>query len=126
MFLFNIFLSDVPSELPTDVPYLTCTETEEVWQRSRIAPQLYESLARSAESGIIFIGSGNQLVKKILPIVLFVLGIIFFGVAYLLRTSDDAHQAITNLTSLFMMVGGGICIVGGGVLYFIRNDDEEW
>lgn len=55
-----------------------------------------------------------------------VLGLGFMVLAWFLRKGmPDAHTAITNVSSTFMFVAGIICIVGGLVVYFLRNEEEE-
>ncbi len=65
--------------------------------------------------------------KKWLPASVVLLGVIFIGVAMLLKNGmPDAEVAITNITSMFMLVAGAICIVGGIVTHFLRHEEDVW
>jgi hypothetical protein len=55
------------------------------------------------------------------------LGCIFVGVSVLLKNGmPDAEVAITNITSMFMLIAGSICIVGGIVTHFLRHEEDVW
>lgn len=64
--------------------------------------------------------------KKILPIGMVLLGLGFIGLAWYLRQgTPDAHHAITNITSVFIMVAGALCILFGIIIYLIKNDEDD-
>jgi hypothetical protein len=55
-----------------------------------------------------------------------ILGLGFIGLAMFLRQGTaDAHQAITNITSVFILVAGALCILFGIVIYLIKNDEDD-
>lgn len=69
----------------------------------------------------------SNAVKKYLPASVVLLGCIFIGVSVLLKNGmADADVAITNITSMFMLVAGSICIVGGIVTHFLRHEEDVW
>lgn len=65
--------------------------------------------------------------SKYLPYVFAGLGVFMIIFSMVLRNGmPDAHVVITNLTSSFMLIAGGICLVVGLVTFFLRHDDEVW
>lgn len=65
--------------------------------------------------------------KKWLPFLIVGLGVMFILISMVLRNGmPDADVAITNITSMFMLVAGCICVVGGIVTFFLRHDPEVW
>lgn len=65
--------------------------------------------------------------KKFLPYLVGGIGLMFICVAIVLRNgSPEAETVITNLASTFMFTAGAICIVGGLVTFFLRDDAEVW
>lgn len=65
--------------------------------------------------------------KKFLPFLLGGLGLLLIATALVLRQGTaDAHMVVTNLASTFMLVAGAICLVGGLVTFFLRDDPEIW
>lgn len=65
--------------------------------------------------------------KKFLPFLVGGTGLMFICVALVLRNgSPEAATVITNLSSTFMLTAGGICIVGGLVTFFLRDDEGVW
>jgi hypothetical protein len=65
--------------------------------------------------------------RQYLPYLIGGLGLLFLGIAYFLRQgTGDANIAITNLASTFMGVAGAICLLGGIVTFFLRDDESIW
>lgn len=65
--------------------------------------------------------------KKVLPYLLTGLGLAFVIISMILRQGTaDAHTAVTNVASSFMIIAGGICILAGLVTFFLRDDPEIW
>lgn len=65
--------------------------------------------------------------KKYLPYLVFGLGLMFIGIAMVLRAGTaDTEAVITNLSSSFMGFAGVILVLGGLVTYFLRDDEAVW
>jgi len=65
--------------------------------------------------------------KKYLPFLLFGLGVAFVIISLVLRQgTNDADIVITNIVSSFMLFAGGICMLGGLVTFFLRDDPDIW
>ncbi len=72
-------------------------------------------------------GEDPDNVKKFLPFVFGVLGLVMLVIAMVLRNgTDDAHMVITNLASTFMFVAGVICLLIGIITFFLRHDHTIW
>ncbi len=65
--------------------------------------------------------------KKFLPYLVGGLGLLFIGIAVVLRSGTaDAETAITNVASTFMLIAGAICFLAGIVTFFLRHDETVW
>lgn len=65
--------------------------------------------------------------KKYLPYLVGGLGLMFIGIAVILRSGTaDADSAITNVASTFMLIAGAICFLAGVVTFFLRHDESVW
>ncbi|MBX9686814.1 MAG: hypothetical protein K2X27_08940 [Candidatus Obscuribacterales bacterium] len=65
--------------------------------------------------------------KKFAPYIFGGLGLFMMAMSAFLRAgSADTDAAITNLASSFMLFAGCICFVVGIVMFFMKDDPEEW
>jgi len=65
--------------------------------------------------------------KKFIPFIVVALGVAFILVSMFLRNgTEDAEAAITNVASTFMLFAGGVCVVGGCLIFFLRHDHDFW
>ena len=65
--------------------------------------------------------------KERLPYIFGGLGIVLMAFAIVLRNgTPDTDTVITNLVSVFMIVAGAVCLLGGCVTWFLRDDPEVW
>lgn len=65
--------------------------------------------------------------RRYLPFLIGGLGLMFIGIAMVLRNGTaDTHAVITNVTSTFMLAAGCICMLGGIVTFFLRDDETVW
>jgi len=63
--------------------------------------------------------------KKIVPVILFLVGCSCFGVAYFLANSAEEHDAIGGITNLIYNGGGCIIIILSVIMFFNTKDDED-
>jgi hypothetical protein len=62
--------------------------------------------------------------KKFLPYLIGGVGLMMVCIALVLRNgSPEAETVITNLASTFMLTAGIICVIGGLVTFFLRDDE---
>ena len=64
--------------------------------------------------------------KTYLPFVFAGLGLVLVTTSFVLRWSTGDTDAITNISCMFMLVGGIVCIGGGVLTYFLRDNPEVW
>jgi hypothetical protein len=65
--------------------------------------------------------------KEYLPYIFAGLGVALILISLVLRNgTPETSTVITNLASVFMIIAGVICMIGGLVTYFLRDDPEIW
>jgi hypothetical protein len=65
--------------------------------------------------------------KEKLPFIFSGLGLVMVIISVVLRNGTaDTSTPITNLASTFMFLAGVICMIGGIVTYFMRDNPEVW
>ncbi len=63
--------------------------------------------------------------KKIVPIILFLVGCSCFAIAHFLANSAEEHDAIGSITNLIYNGGGCVIIVLSIIMFFNTKDDED-
>lgn len=64
--------------------------------------------------------------RYLLPIGLLTVGGAFLWFSSQLPGGPDPASAVNNLVSIFMLVSGVVCILLGGVTFFLRHDEDIW
>lgn len=65
--------------------------------------------------------------KKVIPLAIAALGVAFVGVWHMLKSAPvDAETPVTNILGFFMLIAGCICIMGGALFFFLRDEHDFW
>lgn len=106
--------------------YLACQAQINLANQARTSTSENDPLELESIQDFLFFRQFSDM-KRYSPYIFGTLGLALIGFSFYVRNGlPGAEAVITNLSSVFMLLAGAVCVVVGIITFIKRNDPEEW